>query len=71
MYKSDSFSAFIFDIFIFLFQVSPRNLALLLQTYMARNDLGLAREIASNGKPLLGSTRTLKMPVLVSPTIQF
>lgn len=44
--------------------VSPRNLALLLQTYMARNDLGLAREIASNGKPLLGSTRTLKMPVL-------
>merc|ERR1712029_660496 len=45
-------------------RVSPRNLALLLQTYMARNDLGLAREIASNGKPMLGSTRTLKMPVL-------
>ena len=47
-------------------QVSPRNLALLLQTYMGRNDLGLAREIAANGKPMLGSTRTLKMPVLVS-----
>ena len=45
--------------------MSPRNLALLLQTYMARNDLGLAREIAANGKPMLGSTRTLKMPVLV------
>ena len=31
---------------------------------MARTDLSLAREIANNGKPLFGSTRTLKMPVI-------
>ena len=31
---------------------------------MNRTDLGLAREIAANGKAMLGSTRTLKMPVL-------
>jgi len=31
---------------------------------MNRTDLGLAREIAANGKAILGSTRTLKMPVL-------
>jgi hypothetical protein len=34
------------------------------QSYMNRTDLGLAREIAANGKAMLGSTRTLKMPVL-------
>ena len=31
---------------------------------MARSDLNLTREIAANGKPLFGSTRTLKMPVI-------
>ena len=31
---------------------------------MARSDLSLTREIAANGKPLFGSTRTLKMPVI-------
>ena len=37
---------------------------MLLQAYMARNDLGLAREMASNGKPMFGASRTLKMPVI-------
>ena len=37
---------------------------MLLQSFMARSDLGLAREIAANGKPMFGSTRTLKMPVI-------
>ena len=41
-----------------------RNLALLMQSYVQRSDLNLAREIASNGKELLGATRTLKTPVL-------
>ena len=31
---------------------------------MARSDLGLAREIAANGKPLFGATRSLQTPVL-------
>ena len=37
---------------------------MLLQSYMARTDLGLAREMASNGKPMFGASRTLKMPVI-------
>ena len=37
---------------------------MLLQSYMSRSDLCLAREIATNGKPMFGSTRTLKMPVI-------
>ena len=43
---------------------SAKNLSMLLQSYMARTDLSLARELATNGKPLFGSTRTLKMPVI-------
>ena len=31
---------------------------------MNRTDLGIDREVAANGKAMLGSTRTLKMPVL-------
>ena len=46
-------------------EVNSRNLCLLLQTYMHRSDINLAREInATNGKPLFGATRTLKVPVL-------
>jgi len=41
-----------------------KNLALLLQSYVQRSDLNLAREIAPNGKELLGATRALKTPVL-------
>ena len=37
---------------------------MLLQSYMARSDLSLTREIATNGKPLFGTSRTLKMPVI-------
>ncbi len=37
---------------------------MLLQSFVQRSDLGLAREIAPNGKELHGATRTLKMPVL-------
>ena len=44
--------------------VNARNLSLLLGAYMARSDLNLSREVATNGKPMFGSTRTLKMPVL-------
>jgi len=45
-------------------ETNAKNLSLLIQSYMQRTDLGLAREIAANGKAMLGSTRTLKMPVL-------
>ncbi|XP_071749869.1 protein NDRG3 isoform X3 [Lepeophtheirus salmonis] len=48
----------------FLAEVNPRNLWLLMQTYMQRKDLNLARELAPNGKTLFGSTRTLKCQVL-------
>jgi len=42
-----------------------KNLALLMQAYVQRSDLNLAREIAANGKELLGaSVRALKTPVL-------
>ena len=41
-----------------------KNLALLLHSYVQRTDLNLAREIAPNGKELLGATRALKTPVL-------
>ena len=42
-------------------EVNPRNLLPLLQAYLHRTDLGLAREINSaNGKPLFGATRSLK-----------
>ena len=45
-------------------QVNPRNFHSLLSAYMSRSDLGLAREIAANGKPLFGATRSLQSPVL-------
>lgn len=45
-------------------EVNPKNLSPLLHAYMQRSDLGIAREIATNGKPLFGATRTLKMPVI-------
>eukprot|EP00096_Caligus_rogercresseyi_P014837 TRINITY_DN7318_c0_g1_i1.p1 TRINITY_DN7318_c0_g1~~TRINITY_DN7318_c0_g1_i1.p1 ORF type:complete len:464 (-),score=95.73 TRINITY_DN7318_c0_g1_i1:645-2036(-) len=48
----------------FLAEVNPRNLWLLMQTYMQRKDLNLAREVAPNGKTLFGSTRTLRCQVL-------
>ena len=41
-----------------------KNLALLLHSYVQRTDLNLAREIAPNGKELLGTSRALKTPVL-------
>lgn len=41
-----------------------KNLALLMHSYVQRTDLNLAREIATNGKELLGATRALKTPVL-------
>ena len=41
-----------------------KNLALLLHSYVQRTDLNLAREIAPNGKELLGASRALKTPVL-------
>ena len=41
-----------------------KNLALLLHSYVQRTDLNLAREIATNGKELLGASRALKTPVL-------
>ena len=31
---------------------------------MQRTDLALSREVAANGKPMLGSARTLRPPVL-------
>ena len=37
---------------------------MLLQAFVQRTDLGLAREIAANGKVLHGATRALKTPVL-------
>merc|ERR1712107_149016 len=37
---------------------------LLMQTFVARNDIKLSREMAANGKTFHGSTRTLKVPVL-------
>jgi len=44
--------------------VHPANLSKLMQSYMTRSNLKLAREIAANGKTVHGATRTLKMPVL-------
>ena len=44
--------------------VHPSNLSKLMNSYMTRTNLKLAREIASNGKTIHGATRTLKMPVL-------
>lgn len=41
-----------------------KNLSLLLQSHVQRSDLNLAREIATNGKELLGASRALKTPVL-------
>lgn len=43
---------------------NAKNLTLLLQSFIQRSDLGLARELAANGKELLGATRALKSPVL-------
>ncbi len=48
----------------FTCEVNPRNLGLLVTAYMQRTDLGIAREVAANGKPLFGSTRSLRVPVL-------
>eukprot|EP00088_Acartia_fossae_P041925 TRINITY_DN43890_c0_g1_i1.p1 TRINITY_DN43890_c0_g1~~TRINITY_DN43890_c0_g1_i1.p1 ORF type:complete len:184 (-),score=13.26 TRINITY_DN43890_c0_g1_i1:215-766(-) len=45
-------------------QVNSTNLSLLLQAYLDRTEIKLARELAANGKTLHGSTRTLKVPVL-------
>jgi len=42
----------------------PANLAKLMDSYVKRNNIKLAREIAANGKTVHGATRTLKMPVL-------
>jgi len=42
----------------------PVNLSKLMHSYISRNNLKLAREIAANGKTVHGATRTLKMPVL-------
>ena len=44
--------------------MNPRNLGLLVAAYMQRTDLALSREVAANGKPMLGSARTLRPPVL-------
>ena len=41
-----------------------RNLSKLLSSYNSRNTLKLARDIAANGKTILGANRTLKMSVL-------
>ena len=44
-------------------ETAARNLLPLLQSFSHRTDLGLAREInAQNGKPLFGSTRSLRTP---------
>lgn len=48
----------------FIAEVNPVNLALLIQAYVTRTDIKLARDLAANGKTMLGSNRTLKMPVL-------
>ena len=45
-------------------EVQPASLLQLIQSYANRSDLGLVREIAPNGKIILGSKPTLKMPVL-------
>ena len=45
-------------------EVNPRNLGLLVASYMQRTDLALSREVAANGKPMLGSARSLRPPVL-------
>ena len=45
-------------------EVQAANLAQLIQSYMNRTDLGLARDLAPNGKTIVGANRTLKMPVL-------
>jgi len=45
-------------------EVLPANLAQLTQSYMNRTDLSLARDLAPNGKTIVGANRTLKMPVL-------
>ena len=41
-----------------------RNLSKMLSSYNSRNTLKLARDIAANGKTILGANRTLKMSVL-------
>jgi len=48
----------------FLTQVNPQNLCQLLQAYVTRSDIKLARDMAPNGKILYGACRTLKMPVI-------
>lgn len=45
-------------------QINSSNLSQLIQTYLERSEIKLARELAANGKTLHGSTRTLKVPVL-------
>jgi len=42
----------------------PTNLMKIIQTYNSRNTLKLARDIASNGKTILGANRTLRMNCL-------
>ena len=41
-----------------------RNIAKLMSSFNSRSSLKLARDIAANGKTILGANRTLKMPVL-------
>jgi len=45
-------------------QVNQNNLSLLIQAYVTRTEVKLARDLASNGKTMYGACRTLKMPVI-------
>ena len=45
-------------------RLPARNLSKMLSSYNSRNTLKLARDIAANGKTILGANRTLKMSVL-------
>jgi len=45
-------------------EVQPANLAQLINSYVNRTDLGLVRDLAPNGKTIIGAKQTLKMPVL-------
>ena len=48
----------------FKYEVRPATLLHQKQSYANRSDLGLARDIAPNGKTIIGSKPSLKMPVL-------
>jgi len=45
-------------------QINCNNLSQLIQSYLNRSEIKLARELAANGKTLHGATRTLKVSVL-------